>query len=78
MGTTDELLKKFQDQESKFSHLQRYLEDRVRNEIDSLKMSQDTFRQVSPKRVGGGGGGSVSDMSALEEKVNKRIADSIE
>ena len=58
----------------------RYLEDRLKNEIvDTLKISQDTFRSIGGSTpLANNVGNNYLEFKQLEERISKRMAESIE
>jgi len=56
--------------------LTRYLEDKMKLDVDTLKISSETGRSLSP---GSSRTKATShELRQLEEKISKRMAESIE
>jgi len=56
------------EMEDKFTQLSRFLEERLRTEIDGMKMSRETYKSLSPnKRTSTltGGFNKTSDESLI-------------
>lgn len=55
------------------------MEDKIRNEIDSLKVSNETYRSVSPlKTTAPSFGMNPQEIKQMEDKMNKIMAESVE